>query len=356
MKLPLINLPGKIPSGQIVYFTRQLSIMLKAGIPLIRALHTLSSQLTNKELACIVRSIAMQVEQGDKLSEALARYPKVFPSYYVNMVKVAEIGGALDEIFRRLASFLEKQERLKKKIISALVYPMFILLVAVAILIIIMAFVVPAFMKMFKEYGESLPAPTQFLLSLSSIVRVYWWLFPILVLGMFLLLKLLRKVDKIRYQLDLLLLKTPLIGGLLKRFYVSRFSQTLGTLLSSGVPIVEGLQVVKGTLGNEVFRSIIQRLMFVVQEGEDISSYLRSRTDVFPPLVVEMVKIGEETGSLPSMLNEIAEVYEDEMDLVISSFTSILEPFLIVFMGLVVGFVVIAMFLPLFTLTQAMSQ
>ncbi len=352
----MINLPGKIPSGQIIYFTRQLSIMLKSGIPLIRALHTMSSQIANQELACIVRSMAIQVEQGDKLSEVLARYPNVFPFYYVNMVKVAEIGGGLDEIFRRLASFLEKQERLKKKIISALVYPIFILLVAIAILIIIMTFVVPAFMKMFKEYGESLPAPTQFLFSLSTIVREYWWLLPVVVGAGVLLLKFLRKVDRVRYRLDFLLLKLPVIGGLLKKFYVSRFSQTLGTLLSSGVPIVEGLQVVKGTLGNEVFRSIIQRLIFVVQEGEDMSSYLRSRTDVFPPLVVEMVKIGEETGSLPSMLNEIAEVYEDEMDLIISSFTSVLEPFLIVFMGGIVGFVVIAMFLPLFTLTQAMSQ
>ncbi len=356
MKLRFLKLPGRVSSGQIVYLTRQLSIMLKAGIPLVKALYTLSSQLSDKELANIVKSIAIQVEQGDKLSYALARYPKIFPSYYVNMIKVAEVGGLLEEVFRRLATFLEKQERLKKKIISALVYPVFILLVAVAILVIIMAFVVPAFMKMFKEYGETLPGPTQFLLTVSSLVRTYWWIIPFLAIGVFVLIRILRRNSKIRYQMDRLFLKMPIIGGLLKRFYISRFAQTMGALLSSGVPMIESLEVVKETLTNDVFRAIAQQLIFVVQEGEDISSYLRSQVGVFPPLVVEMIKIGEETGTLPSMLSEIAEIYEDEMDIIVSSFTSVLEPVLIVFMGLVVGFIVIAMFLPLFTLTQAISR
>ncbi len=351
-----IGLPRKVSPGQLVYFTRQLAIMLRAGIPLVRALYTLSSQLSDKSMASVVRALALEVEQGDKLSEAMMRFPDVFPSYYVNMVKVAELGGLLEEIFHRLALFLEKQQRTKKKVLSALAYPAFILLVAILILLVIMTVVVPTFMKMFSEYGQDLPVATQILISISNFIRSRWWLGILAVLGLVGLYSLLMRIDSIRYRVDFIKLRLPLIGELLKRFYISRFCQTLGTLLSSGVPIITALEVVKDTLGNEVFRSIVQRLIFLVEEGEDLSTYLKTQDRVFPPLVVEMISIGEETGTLPSMLVQIADTYDDEIDLIVSSITSVIEPMLIVFMGLVVGFIVISLFLPLFNLTQIMSQ
>ncbi len=352
----LTKLSGRVSSGQLVYFTRQLSIMLRAGLPLVRALHTLANQMSEPYFSSIVRSIALQVEQGEKLSDVMQRYPRIFPNYYVNMIKVAEIGGILDEIFHRLAVFLEKQERTNKKVFSALIYPAFILLVAFLIVFIIMTIVVPTFMKMFKEYDQALPLPTKILLSVSDFLRSKWWIGLLFVFCLWVVYKILLRFPRVRYKVDMLKLKIPLIGGLLKRFYISRFSQTLGTLLLSGVPVIDALEVVKGTVNNDVFKSIIQRLIFVVSEGEDLSSYLKAQPFIFPPLVVEMISIGEETGSLPDMLSKIAEIYDEEIDLMVSSFTSILEPFLIVSMGLIVGFIVISMFLPLFTLTQAMSQ
>ena len=352
----VFKLPRKVSPGQLVYFTRQLSVMLKAGIPLVRALHTLSSQLSDKAMAAIVRGLAVEVEQGDKLSEAMMHFPGVFPAYYINMVKVAELGGILEEIFHRLAVFLEKQQRTRKKILSALAYPAFILLVAMLILLVIMTVVVPTFMKMFSEYGRDLPLPTQILLAISNFIRRKWWMGALLVFVMFVVYQFLLKWPRIRYKIDFLKLRLPLIGGLLRRFYISRFCQTLGTLLSSGVPILTALEVVKDTLNNEVFRAIVQRLIFLVEEGEELSTYLRSQERIFSPIVVEMISIGEETGTLASMLMQIADTYDDEIDLMVSSFTSILEPFLIVFIGLIVGFIVISMFLPLFSLTQMMSQ
>ncbi len=356
MDLRFLKLPSRIPAGQLIYFTRQLAVMLRAGIPLVRALHTLSSQLTNRAFAGIVASLAVQVEQGDKLSDALARYPSLFPVYYVNMVKVAEASGSLDEIFLRLASFLENQHRTKKKIISALAYPVFVLLVALVILLIIMGFVVPSFMKMFREYGEALPLPTRLLLGASQFVRERWWIGGLFVVGLFALISFLRRFPGVRYKMDELILLLPGIGGLFKRFYVGRIAQTLSTLLASGVPIVEAISVTRGTIENEVYRALLQRLIFIVEEGDEISSYLRTQVKFFPPLVVEMISLGEETGKLAPMLSQVAEIFEEEMELMVSSLTSLLEPFLIVFMGAVVGFIVIAMFLPLFSLTQIMSR
>ncbi len=350
------NLPGRVSSGQVVYFTRQLALMLRSGIPLVKSLYTISRQVSNPDFSHILSSIAVQVEQGDKLSEALSRFPSIFPPYYINMVKVAEVGGVLDEVFRRLAIFLEKQDKLKKKILSSLAYPLFILLVAVTILLIIMGLVVPAFMKMFREYGETLPLPTRILLSTSNFIRAYWWTLPLALFLLVIVLSFMRRSYVIRYRLDALLLSLPILGGILRRFYIGRFCQTLGTLLSSGVPIVEALRVVEGTIGNEVVKDIIRRLILLIQEGEDMTSLLRSYPKIFPPLAVEMISVGEETGNLPQMLLDISDIYEEEIDLIVSSFTSVLEPFLIVFMGVIVGFIVISMFLPLFTLTQTMAQ
>ncbi len=350
-------LPTRIKSGQLVYFTKQLSVMLKAGFPLVRALHTLSSQISDYRFARIVSSIAIQVEQGDKLSEAFQRYPAIFPPYYINMVRVAETGGILDEIFRRLALFMEKQYRIKKKVISAFAYPIFILVVAIVILLIIMAVVVPSFMKMFKEYGEDLPTITKTLLLCSNWLREKWWIGGIFAVGGVIVVSLLVRVPVIAYWVDRILLRVPGIGGILRRFYVSRFAQTLGTLLASGVPIIKALEVVRDTMGNRVFRSVVHRLIFAVEEGDDMSSFLRLvGRGVFPPLVIEMISIGEESGTLSAMLLQIADTYEEEIDLIVSSLSSVIEPFLIVFIGLVVGFIVIAMFMPLFSLTQIMSQ
>ncbi len=351
-----IKLPWKRHSGQLVYFSRQLYVMLKSGIPLVRALKTLSDQMSDDEMKAIVSSLALQVEQGEPLSGAMENFPQVFPYYFTNMVKAAELGGALEEIFHRLSVFLEKQQKTKRKVISAFVYPAFILAIALIILLVIMTFVVPSFMKMFAEYGEALPGPTRFLLAVSTFIRSKWYIgigiITLLILGFNYLLQ----VPALRYKFDNFVLKLPVIGPLLKKFYLSVFAHMLGTLLASGVPILSALAVVKETINNQVFKSLIGQMALLVEEGENITPFLRSNPKVFVPLFVEMVSVGEETGNLPSMLMEIAQTFDDEIDVLVGSLTSILEPFLIVFMGLMVGFIVIAMFLPLFTLTQVMSQ
>ncbi len=353
----IINkLPWRNSSGQLVYFSRQLYVMIKSGIPLARALKTLSQQMSDNEMRGIVSSLALQVEQGEPLSSAMENFPKVFPYYFTNMVKAAELGGALEEIFHRLSIFLEKQQRTKRKVISAFVYPAFILTVAVLILLVIMTFVVPSFMKMFAEYGEALPAPTRFLLWFSNFIRNQWYIGIIGGIILAVGARVILKRPALRYKFDMFLLKIPIVGELLKKFYLSIFAHMLGTLLASGVPILSALSVVKETINNQVFKSLIGQLTFLVEEGEDMAPFLRSHPKVFVPLFVEMVSVGEETGNLPSMLLEIADTFDEEIDVIVGSLTSVLEPFLIVFMGLIVGFIVIAMFLPLFTLTQVMSQ
>jgi type IV pilus assembly protein PilC len=336
---------------QLVHFTRQLATLVAAGLPLVKSLQTLYSQLEEGYLKEVVGTVAEDVEAGNTFSSSLTRFPKVFPSLFVNMVKAAELGGMLDEVLRRLADFLEKQHRLRERIRSALVYPAFVLGIAVIILSILIVFVVPTFTKMFAELGGMLPLPTRLLIGTSNFCREKWYLVILTLACLAFFYRILTKDPRRKILFDKLRLRLPVFGRLLQEVCIARFARTLGTLLSSGVSILVALDVVRETVGNEVIASAVTKVRESIKEGESVANPLQL-AGVFPPLVVKMVSIGEETGQLDKMLVQIANEYEEEVDLTVASLTALLEPVLIVTMGIIVGFIVISMFLPLFALAR----
>jgi len=299
----------------------------------------------------VVAKITTQVEAGDKFSACLARYPKVFPNVFASMIKAAELGGMMDEVLKKLATFLEKEERLKSRVRSALIYPAFVMGVAVIILALLMIFVVPTFSSMFADLGGELPIPTRILIATSETMRHRWY-WIILAAGLLIFgYRVFVRAPKNRFLVDKLKLRVPVFGKLLQQMAVARFSRTLGTLLKSGVPILGALEAVRDTVGNEVIARATMRIHDSIKEGESISTQMEA-SGAFPPLVVRMVALGEESGELDNMLLQIANDYEEEVDVAVSGLTSLLEPLLIVMMGLIVGFIVVAMFLPLFTLAK----
>lgn len=349
--LAILDLKKKVSTKSLVLFTRQLSTLIAAGLPLVKALRTLHDQLEPGALKGIIKSIADEVESGSNFSEALAHFPKVFPDFYVNMIKAGELGGMLEDILKRLSEFLDKTQKLKDRVKSALMYPMFVMIVAVLILIMLMVFVIPTFTNMFSELGESLPLPTKILIAISDITRRLWFLIPLLPVAVIMAYKAIIKNPDRRLIIDKLKLHIPVVGNLIQQVAVARFSRTLGTLLTSGVPILAALQTVRDTIGNEFIARAVMQVRGSIKEGEGVSGPMEA-SKAFPPLVTKMVSIGEETGDLAKMLMQIADNFEDEVDVAVSGLTSLLEPLLIVFMGLVVGFIVVSMFMPLFSLAK----
>jgi len=341
----------RVSTKSLVVFTRQLSTLIAAGLPLVKALNTLHGQLESGGLKDIIHNIATEVESGTKFSEALSRFPKVFPDFYVNMIKAGELGGMLEGILKRLSEFLDKSQKLREKVKSALMYPAFVMIVAVLILVMLMIFVIPTFTNMFSELGEALPLPTKILIATSDIVRNAWYLLPLVPIVFIALYKLLIKNANRRSVVDKIKLRIPVVGHLIQQISVARFSRTLGTLLTSGVPILSALETVKDTMGNEFIGRAVLQVRDSIKEGESVSGPMEA-SKAFPPLVVKMINIGEETGQLDKMLIQIADNFEEEVDVAITGLTSLLEPLLIVFMGLVVGFIVVSMFMPLFSLAQ----
>ncbi len=349
--LSVLSLKKKVSTKSLVVFTRQLSTLIAAGLPLVKALRTLHDQLETGRLKEIIKDIAGEVESGTNFSEALSRFPKVFPEFYVNMIKAGELGGMLEGILKRLSEFLDKNQKLKDKIKSALMYPAFVLFVAVLILIMLMIFVIPTFTNMFSELGGALPLPTKILITTSELMRKMWYLIPLIPIIIVLLYRLLVRNPNRRAVVDRFKLHLPVVGGLVHQVAIARFSRTLGTLLSSGVPILNALQTVRDTIGNEFIARAIMEVRDSIKEGESVAGPMEA-SNAFPQLVVKMINIGEETGQLDKMLVQIADNFEEEVDVAISGLTSLLEPILIVFMGLVVGFIVISMFMPLFSLAK----
>lgn len=350
IKLPSFLQVKHVSLKQLSVFTRQLSTLINAGLPLVKALHTLTDQLDGyfKE---VIAKVTSQVEGGDKFSACLARYPQVFPNVFANMIKAAELGGMMDEVLKKLAVFLEKEERLKARVRSALIYPAFVLAVAAIILTLLMIFVVPTFSNMFADLGGDLPTPTRLLIGASNIIRHSWY-FLILGLGLlFFFYRQFTRAPKNKLLVDKIKLRLPVFGKLFQEMSIANFSRTLGTLLKSGVPILGALEAVRDTVGNEVIARAAMRVHESIKEGESVAAQMEA-TGAFPPLVVRMVNVGEESGELDNMLIQIANDYEEEVDVTVSSLTSLLEPVLIVMMGLIVGFIVVAMFLPLFTLAK----
>ena len=354
INISLPFLKKKVQQRSVAVFTRQLATMIDAGLPLVQSLEVLSAQQDNKVFKNIIREIREDVEGGSTFAGALKKHPKAFNELYTNLVVAGEEGGILDTILNRLASYIEKAEALKKKVKSALIYPATIVSVAVIVVIILMVFVIPVFETMFQSAGQSLPLPTLIVLAISKMIKKYIViLIPVLiVLGY--LFKRYYKTDNGKAVVDRLLLKLPVFGPLFRKIAVARFSRTLGTLVSSGVPILDGLSIVSRTAGNRAIETAIMNARASIREGETIAEPL-SRSGLFPPMVIQMIAVGESTGALDSMLSKIAEFYEDEVDVAVANLTSMLEPLLMVFLGVVIGGVVIAMYLPIFNMASAVG-
>lgn len=342
----------KVKQRAIAIFTRQLATMIDAGLPLVQSLDVLSSQQEDKTFKKIIREIREDVEGGSTFAGALRKHPDTFNELYTNLVVAGEEGGILDNILIRLANYIEKAEALKKKVKSALVYPGVIVTVAVLVVMILMIFVIPVFETMFKSAGQSLPLPTLIVLSISKFIKKYILLFiPAVILFIYLFRRFYR-TEYGRTLVDRLLLKLPVFGILLKKVSVARFARTLGTLVSSGVPILDGLSIVSKTAGNRTIETAILNARASIKEGETISEPL-NRSGIFPPMVIQMISVGESTGALDSMLSKIADFFEEEVDIAVGNLTSLLEPFLMIFLGVVIGGVVVSMYLPIFQMASA---
>jgi type IV pilus assembly protein PilC len=354
LNIGLPFLKKKVKQRAIAIFTRQLATMIDAGLPLVQSLEILSSQQDNKVFKEIIREIKEDVEAGSTFAGALKKHSIAFNELYTNLVVAGEEGGILDTILNRLAAYIEKAEALKKKVKSALIYPTTIFVVAVGVVMILMIFVIPVFESMFKSAGSSLPLPTQITVMVSNFVKnVYYILIPGMIVGFFLLKKY-YQTEKGKTVIDRLLLKLPVFGSLFQKIAVARFSRTLGTLVSSGVPILDGLNIVSRTSGNKIIEAAIINARASIREGETIAEPL-GRSGHFPPMVIQMISVGESTGALDAMLSKIADFYEDEVDVAVGNLTSLLEPFLMMFLGVVIGGVVISMYLPIFNMASAVG-
>jgi len=348
IKIPGMGGPKK---KDLVIFTRQFSTMIDAGLPIVQALDILATQMENPEFRTILKAVKDKVETGSTFADALSEHSKVFDTLYVQLVKAGEMGGILDTILNRLATYIEKAEKLKGKVKGAMVYPSVVLVVAVGCVAILLLFVTPVFEKMFKDFGGTMPGPTQLVIDLSHMAQeAALYVVAALAVGVFAFRKWIR-TEKGKAAFDKFLLQMPVIGPLLRKVAVARFTRTLGTMLSSGVPILDALEVTARSAGNYVVEKGVFYTRDRIAEGKTIAQPL-AETKVFPPMVVQMIGVGEATGAMDAMLNKIADFYDDEVDAAVSALTSLIEPFLMVFLGGIVGFFMIAMYLPIFTMAE----
>lgn len=344
----------KVTGRDVVIFTRQLSTMIDAGLPLVQSLEILANQQPNTTFKRVLREIKSDVETGTTFAEAMKRHPQVFDNLFCNMIEAGEIGGILDTILSRLASFMEKAMTLKKKVKGAFTYPVICLCISVVILGVILIFVVPTFEKMFADFGAALPVPTQIVVSMSRFVQTKIVYMVGLVIVAAFAFKKYYKTDSGNRRIDALSLKAPVFGELIMKVAVAKFTRTLGTMLQSGVPILEALKVVGRTAGNRVIETAVFRVADSISEGRSIAEPLEE-TGVFPNMVVQMISVGESTGALDAMLTKIADFYDEEVDQAVENLTSMIEPFMMVFLGGMVGGLVVAMYLPIFQMGQVVG-
>ena len=351
------GLGGKVKPKILTVFTRQLATLVDAGLPLLRGLRVLEKQERNATLKDVIAKLAVSIEGGSTFSEALAQHPKIFNKLYVNMVKAGELGGVLEVVLQRLAEFMEKAQKIKGKVIAAMFYPVAVMIVAVAILAVLMIWVVPKFKDIFKDMlpGQGLPAFTQLVLGISDMIANNFLFTAAGVIVFVIGLKIFTRTKTGRRLFDKFKLSMPALGPVISKVAISRFTRTLGTLVSSGVPILQALTIVKETSGNVVVSNAVAAVHESVKEGETITAPLEA-SNVFPPMVVSMVDVGEQTGALPEMLMKIADNYDEEVDNAVSAMTSLLEPIMIVFLAVVVGSIVIALFLPLISLMNSVGD
>jgi type IV pilus assembly protein PilC len=350
------TLPGgqRIGTRDIVIFTRQFATMINAGLPLVQSLTILAQQTENKALAEVTRAVVHDVESGNTLADAFSKHPKAFTDLYVNMVAAGEAGGILDTILLRLATFLEKNDALIRKVKGAMVYPGVIITVAGIAIAILLIFVIPVFQTMFASVSMELPLPTRIVIGLSDLLIGYWWaVLGAIGLTVFAIRRYYASTSG-RKNIDALLLKSPVLGDLLRKSAVSRFTRTLGTLISSGVSILEGLEITAKTAGNMVIHDAVMASRQSIAGGETIAAPLE-KSKVFPPMVISMIAVGEQTGGLDEMLTKIADFYDEEVDVAVSALLSLMEPMMIVVLGVVVGGMVVAMYLPIFDMMNTVQ-
>jgi len=347
-------LKQKVKEKDIVVFARIFSTMINAGLPLIQCLDLLAQQEQNKTFAKIITTVKEDIEGGSTLHDALKKHPKVFDELFVNLVAAGESGGILDVILNRLSNYMEKAMKLKSRVKSAMTYPAIVLIVAVAVVALLLVYVIPVFKKLFEGMGGQLPGPTQFLINVSEFTQSY---FLYMIIGTAFAVFLFRRyyrTEKGRRTVDALMLKAPVFGPLIKKVSVAKFTRTLSTMLGSGVPILEGLSIVSKTAGNVIVESAIMKTRQSISEGRTIAEPL-AETDVFPPMVVQMIAVGEATGALDAMLAKIADFYDDEVEVAVGALTAMLEPFMMVFLGVVVGGMIICMYLPIFKMASVVA-
>jgi len=345
---------GKISMRDVVIFTRQFSTMINAGLPLVQALDILAKQSENKALKDVTRAVVYDVESGHTVADALRKHPKAFTDLYVNMVAAGEAGGILDTILMRLATFMEKNDALVRKVKGAMIYPAVISSVAAIAILVLLIFVIPVFEAMFASVGMALPMPTRVVIGMSKFLTSYWWACLAAILGAGWSLKRYYATNDGKLVIDRLLLKMPVLGDVLRKSAVSRFTRTLGTLIGSGVSILDGLEITAKTAGNRVISDAIMESRTSIAGGETIAAPLE-KSRVFPPMVISMIAVGEQTGGLDEMLSKIADFYDEEVDAAVSGLLALMEPIMIVFLGVVVGGMVVAMYLPIFDMINAVQ-
>jgi type IV pilus assembly protein PilC len=344
----------RIRTRDIVIFTRQFATMINAGLPLVQSLNILAQQTENKALRDVTRAVVYDVESGHTLADAFSKHPKAFTDLYVNMVAAGEAGGILDTILLRLATFLEKNDALVRKVKGAMVYPGVIISVAIIAIAVLLVFVIPTFENMFASAGMELPLPTRIVIGMSNGLINYWWMAILAIGGVFFAIRQYYSTSNGRRQIDGMLLRAPVLGDLLRKSAVSRFTRTLGTLVSSGVSILDGLEITAKTAGNSVIHDAVMESRQSIAGGETIAAPLE-KSKVFPPMVISMIAVGEQTGGLDEMLSKIADFYDEEVDVAVSALLSLMEPAMIVVLGVIVGGMVIAMYLPIFDMMNAIQ-
>lgn len=345
--------PG-VKTKDLILFTRQFSTMISAGLPLIQGLEILANQSENPTFRKILAQVKSDVEGGSSFADALKKHPKVFDNLYVNLVAAGELGGVLDTILQRLAAYIEKSARLVSKVKGAMVYPSVIGVIAIAVIIVMLVFVIPVFAEMFSSFGGELPGLTQGVVNVSNFLRSNWWILLSIAVALGVAFKKFKSTDRGEYFVDRLMLKMPVIGDLLRKVAVAKFTRTLGTMISSGVPILDGLDIVAKTAGNRIVEDAIIATRNSISEGKSISEPML-QSGVFPPMVCQMVAVGESTGALDAMLSKIADFYEEEVDQAVETLTTLIEPAMMVFLGSTVGTMLAAMYLPIFKIAGAVE-
>ena len=355
LRLKIPGFGGKVKDKDLTVFTRQIATMINAGLPLVQSLEVLASQQPNKQFKRILTKIREDVEGGSTFAASIKRHPAVFTSLYMSMVEAGEAGGFLDTVLNRLAGYIEKSMALRRKVKGAMIYPATIITVAVAVVIFLLIFVIPTFKSLFEGFGAALPLPTRIVLEVSRLVKTHLLAGLGTLVGAVFGLRFYYRTEKGKKIIDSLLLRLPIIGQLIRKVSVAKFTRTLGTLVSSGVPILDGLNITARVAGNKVVEEAILKTRSSIAEGKTIADPLGA-SGIFPPMVVQMISVGEQTGALDSMLAKIADFYDAEVDQAVTNLTTLLEPIMIVFLGVVVGGIIIAMYLPIFKLVTVIGH